>query len=209
MKTDKNGLYESNDKMVSHPSHYQSKSGLEVIDVIEAFTEGLTGIEATDTGNIIKYACRWKDKNGIQDLEKILWYTQHLITHLKSNTPETTINPNGVTVKGGNINITANKVGVDSLKAGNLYYTEDLKNELRKEPENKVDDSNKMVSLILNDFIINKLPVIFTKEEFLNIMLNVKTVARNEFKDEYHLRVNSELGEFIIDRLLEYGLLNR
>ena len=86
MKTDKNGLYESNDKMVSHPSHYQSKSGLEVIDVIEAFTEGLTGIEATDTGNIIKYACRWKDKNGIQDLEKILWYTQHLITHLKEKT---------------------------------------------------------------------------------------------------------------------------
>ena len=86
MKTDKNGLYESNDKMVSHPSHYQSKYGIEVIDVIEAFTEGLTGIEATDTGNIIKYACRWKCKNGIQDLEKILWYTQHLITHLKEKT---------------------------------------------------------------------------------------------------------------------------
>lgn len=32
-------MYESNDKMVSHPKHYQSKSGLEVIDVIEAFTE--------------------------------------------------------------------------------------------------------------------------------------------------------------------------
>ena len=77
-------MYESNDKMVSHPKHYQSKSGLEVIDVIEAFTDGLSGIEATDTGNIIKYACRWNQKNGIQDLEKIMWYTQHLIDHLKS-----------------------------------------------------------------------------------------------------------------------------
>lgn len=75
--------YESADKMVSHPSHYQSKNGLEVIDAIKAFTEGLEGIEATDTGNIIKYACRWKKKNGIQDLEKIMWYTQHLINHLK------------------------------------------------------------------------------------------------------------------------------
>lgn len=75
--------YESVDKMVSHPSHYQSKNGLEVIDAIKAFTEGLEGIEATDTGNIIKYACRWKKKNGIQDLEKIMWYTQHLINHLK------------------------------------------------------------------------------------------------------------------------------
>lgn len=78
---DKN--YESEDKMVSHPDHYQSKNGLEVIDAIEAFTDGLNGIEATDTGNIIKYACRWHKKNGIQDLEKILWYTQHLINHLK------------------------------------------------------------------------------------------------------------------------------
>ena len=75
-------MYESTDKMVSHPSHYQSKSGLEVINVIEAFTEGLEGIEAVDTGNVIKYICRWKDKNGVQDLEKAMWYIQHLIDHL-------------------------------------------------------------------------------------------------------------------------------
>lgn len=41
-------MYESPDKMVSHPAHYQSETGLEVIDVIEA-----------------------------------LWYTQHLIDHLR------------------------------------------------------------------------------------------------------------------------------
>lgn len=77
-------MYESEDKMVSHPEHYMSKTGMEVIDVIEAFTDELKGIEATDTGNIIKYACRWKKKNGIQDLDKILWYAQHLIDHLKN-----------------------------------------------------------------------------------------------------------------------------
>lgn len=76
-------MYESEDKMVSHPDHYISETGMEVIDVIEAFTFDLKGIEATDTANIIKYACHWKKKNGIQDLEKILWYTQHLIDHLK------------------------------------------------------------------------------------------------------------------------------
>ena len=77
-------MYESEDKMVSHPEHYMSKTGMEVIDVVETFTDELKGIEATDTGNIIKYACRWKKKNGIQDLEKILWYAQHLIDHLKN-----------------------------------------------------------------------------------------------------------------------------
>ena len=75
-------MYESNDKMVSHPLHYQSEKGLEVIDVIEAFTSDLNGIEAVDTGNIIKYICRWKKKNGVQDLKKAMWYLQHLIDHI-------------------------------------------------------------------------------------------------------------------------------
>lgn len=81
-------MYESKDQLVSHPKHYQSETGLEVIDVIESFTSHLKGIEATDTGNIIKYACRWSKKNGIQDLEKTLWYTQHLIDHLKKSEQE-------------------------------------------------------------------------------------------------------------------------
>lgn len=76
-------MYESEDKMVSHPDHYQSKHGLEVINVIEAFTADLKGIEATDTGNIIKYICRWYNKNGLQDLEKAKWYLDHLINHVK------------------------------------------------------------------------------------------------------------------------------
>ena len=76
-------MYESDDKMVSHPKHYISKNGLEVIDVIEAFTADLEGIEATDTGNIIKYACRWKQKGGVQDLKKIMWYAQHLIDRIE------------------------------------------------------------------------------------------------------------------------------
>lgn len=79
--------YECDDKMVSHPSHYQSKNGLEVIDVIEAFTANLTGIEATDTGNVIRYICRWKGKNGLQDLKKAMWYLQHLINHVEGDKP--------------------------------------------------------------------------------------------------------------------------
>ena len=78
-------IFESNDTMVTHPSHYQSKTGLEVIDVIEAFTDGLVGIEATDTGNVIKYICRWNHKNGLQDLKKCRWYLDHLIKHVENN----------------------------------------------------------------------------------------------------------------------------
>ena len=69
--------------MVSHPDHYMSETGLENIDVIEDFTFDLKGIEATDTGNILKYMCRWKKKNGLQDLKKAQWYLEHLIDHVE------------------------------------------------------------------------------------------------------------------------------
>ena len=64
---------------VNHPQHYQSKSGLEVIDVIDAFTDDLTGMEAICTGNALKYICRWKNKNGIEDIKKAIWYLNKLI----------------------------------------------------------------------------------------------------------------------------------
>lgn len=73
--------------MVNHPEHYISDSGIEVIDVIEAFTSDLEGIEATDTGNIIKYICRWKHKNGLEDLKKAQWYLNHLIKKVEGIMP--------------------------------------------------------------------------------------------------------------------------
>lgn len=72
-------IFREEEDLVNHPKHYKSANGMEVIDVIEAFTADLKGIEATDTGNIIKYICRWKHKNGLQDLKKCQWYINHLI----------------------------------------------------------------------------------------------------------------------------------
>lgn len=72
-------------KTVYHPSHYQTECGLETIDVIEAFTANLKGTEAICTGNILKYICRWKKKNGLQDLKKAQWYLNHLIEHVEAN----------------------------------------------------------------------------------------------------------------------------
>lgn len=69
--------------MVNHPPHYQSNSGIETIDVIKAFTEGLSGIEAVCTANVIKYICRWKSKNGLEDLNKAKWYLDRLIAEVE------------------------------------------------------------------------------------------------------------------------------
>ena len=72
------------DIMVTKPPHYQSSKGIEVIDVIEAFTEGLEGMDAVDTGNVLKYVCRWSHKNGLQDLKKAQWYLNHLIGRIEN-----------------------------------------------------------------------------------------------------------------------------
>lgn len=64
---------------VDHPNHYQSSKGLEVIDVIDAFTEKLIGVVAFDIGCAIKYMCRWKKKGGTEDLRKAIWYLEHAI----------------------------------------------------------------------------------------------------------------------------------
>lgn len=85
-------IYYANNKpdvdMVNHPPHYKSKNGLETINVIEAFTDGLSGIEAVDTANVLKYVCRWKHKNGLEDLKKASWYLNHLINHIENNKGE-------------------------------------------------------------------------------------------------------------------------
>lgn len=76
------GVDDEEDDNVNHPSHYIS-NGIESIDVIEAFTKDLSGIEAFCTGNVIKYILRWKHKNGIEDLKKAKWYLDRIINSYK------------------------------------------------------------------------------------------------------------------------------
>ena len=68
---------EHNTDMVNHPAHY-TQGGVECIDALKAATVGLTGIEAVCTANAIKYLWRWKQKGGIQDLDKAIWYIRRL-----------------------------------------------------------------------------------------------------------------------------------
>ena len=76
-------MAETIEDVINSPIHYRNdRFEFETIDVIEAYTDGLEGIEATDTGNIIKYMCRWKKKNGLEDLYKAAWYLNHLINHI-------------------------------------------------------------------------------------------------------------------------------
>ena len=81
-----NKLYESKDKMVSHPNHYQCGK-YEVIDIIEDATRDLTGIFAIDTGHILRYVLRWNKKGDPrQNIEKAMWYCSHLLKALDEST---------------------------------------------------------------------------------------------------------------------------
>ena len=67
-----------NKEEVNHPDRY-NKGGIEVIDIIKAYTADLKGEEAFDIGNAIKYICRHKDKNGVEDLRKAIFYINEAI----------------------------------------------------------------------------------------------------------------------------------
>lgn len=69
---------------VNHPKHY-CKSGLECIDVIRAAVSNLPPFEAVCVANIIKYAWRYKDKNGLEDVKKAAKYLQLLQEEMKKN----------------------------------------------------------------------------------------------------------------------------
>ena len=57
---------------VDHPQHYHAKSGVEVIDAIEAWGLGFC------LGNVVKYVARSSHKgNAREDLQKALWYLTH------------------------------------------------------------------------------------------------------------------------------------
>lgn len=53
-----------------NPSHYKDGP----FECIE-----LSSLLSFDWGNVIKYCYRWRDKNGVEDLKKALWYAKHAI----------------------------------------------------------------------------------------------------------------------------------
>lgn len=69
------------DDKVNHPAHY-TQNGIECIAAIRA---SMTSDGFCDycKGNIIKYLWRWRDKGGVQDLEKAKVYLDWLIEAAK------------------------------------------------------------------------------------------------------------------------------
>ena len=68
---------------VNSPKHYTA-GGIETIDYIKAKL-GVQGTIAYCMGNVIKYTSRWQDKNGLEDLQKALWYLQYATNLMKEN----------------------------------------------------------------------------------------------------------------------------
>lgn len=66
---------------VNSPKHYTT-GGIETIAFIKAKL-GVEGTVAYCMGNVIKYVTRWKDKGGLEDLQKALWYLNYAIELMK------------------------------------------------------------------------------------------------------------------------------
>ena len=79
---------ENEKEWVNHPTHYQSKNGMEVIDVIDNFELNF------NLGNAVKYILRCgKKDNDIQELNKAIWYINHEIELRTKNANINTSSP--------------------------------------------------------------------------------------------------------------------
>jgi len=70
--------YEKLNDPVSSPKHY-TQGEIEVIDFI--MDQGFDYLE----GNVCKYLCRYKYKNGLEDLKKAQWYLNKLVEETSNN----------------------------------------------------------------------------------------------------------------------------
>ena len=75
---------------VEHPDHYQTSTGLEAVDVIEAFF-----YDSFHLGNVFKYIARAGRKGDyVEDLQKAAWYLQREISrHSGTDWPTPTYVP--------------------------------------------------------------------------------------------------------------------
>lgn len=69
---------------VNCPKHY-CKGGVESIDFVRAAVSNLSGFEAVCVANIIKYAWRYKEKNGLEDVMKARKYLEWLQEEVGKN----------------------------------------------------------------------------------------------------------------------------
>lgn len=68
-------MVQVSEENVDKPSHY-TQGNIEVIDFIED--------QALDfrIANVVKYVCRYRYKNGLEDLKKARWYLNRMIKAL-------------------------------------------------------------------------------------------------------------------------------
>jgi len=62
---------------VNKPIHY-NQANIECIEAIEAMTENMSSTVAPHAANVLKYLWRHEYKNGLEDIDKAIWYLNRL-----------------------------------------------------------------------------------------------------------------------------------
>ena len=62
---------------VNKPIH-NNQAGIECIEAIEAMTENMSSKVAPHAANVLKYVWRHEYKNGLEDIDKAIWYLNRL-----------------------------------------------------------------------------------------------------------------------------------
>lgn len=113
---------------INHPDRY-IKDGIEVKDVMKAYTKNLTGYGAFCINNAIKYILRFQEKNGIEDLKKAIWYLEDYIKEYSGESEENvTLYVDGTSLLNLYNKIAENK-RINNLKSYSVEWKKENKND--------------------------------------------------------------------------------
>ena len=72
--------------MVNSPVHYAT-GDIECIDAMEAMTKTMNGAIAPHAANVLKYMWRCERKNGLEDIDKAIWYLNRMKETMERDAP--------------------------------------------------------------------------------------------------------------------------
>lgn len=72
---------------VNHPKHYEGSTSLDCIDCMKLIL-GREAVLYFCLGNSFKYLWRYKNKNGMEDINKAKWYLDYVGNNLKRDSSE-------------------------------------------------------------------------------------------------------------------------
>ena len=160
---------------VNHPAHYETGK-FECIDVMVE-TQGVEATQNFCVCNALKYVYRHKKKNGIEDLQKAIWYLNKAVELEEAEYP--------------GVDTLCGYYGSISYKLANLSSQAEIRSCLLKEFEDGRTEIRKGIKARKNEMIKG------ITDNYRNVIANVSNMKNAKLAMEYLKSLGFDLSDLV------------